>query len=101
MMAQNPCGSLRKSASATSAKNAQVIEIACGTGLRKSAEVCGTDLKKANEINAEVCGSVAELDPPLKRATSAPPSSRVGRADLIAPIHTSSIPAMRKMAGRS
>jgi hypothetical protein len=68
---------------------------------RKSTEVNGSRQKKSNEISTEVYGSVTEVIPPLKRATSAPPSSRVGRADLIAPIHTPSIPAMRKMAGRS
>lgn len=74
MMAQNPCGSLRNLTSATSAKNTQVIEIACGTYLRKSAEVCGTDLKKPNEINAEVCGSVAELTPPYRGTSASPPN---------------------------
>jgi hypothetical protein len=48
--------------------------------LRKSAEVCGSRTLKPAENRAEVCGSVAEVRPPLKRATSAPPSSRFGRA---------------------
>lgn len=45
---------------------------------RKSTEVNGSRLKKPNEISTEVYGSVTEVRPPLKRATSAPPSSRIG-----------------------
>ena len=39
--------------------------------LRKSAEVCGGSSLKPAENRAEVCGTVAEVRPPLKRATSA------------------------------
>ena len=35
-------------------------------GLRNSAEVCGTSLLKPAENRAEVCGSVAEVRPPLR-----------------------------------
>lgn len=45
---------------------------------RKSTEVNGSRSKKVNENSTEVYGSVTEVRPPLKRATSAPPSSRVG-----------------------
>lgn len=46
--------------------------------LRKSTEVYGSRTLKPAENRTEVYGSVTEVRPPLKRATSAPPSSRVG-----------------------
>lgn len=41
------------------------------SALRKSAEVCGSRYLEPAENRAEVCGTVAEVRPPLKRATSA------------------------------
>lgn len=73
--------SLRKSAEPNFRKSQKPQKSAI-LPLRKSAEVCGTSLLKPAENRAEVCGSVAEVRPPLKRATSAPPSSRVGQGDL-------------------
>lgn len=70
MSAENTCGSLPEATSATSANISQVIDFACGGRLRKSAEVCGSNALKPAEMLAEVCGTVAEVSPPLKRATS-------------------------------
>ena len=68
------CGSLRNITFRTSAVMTQVLEITCGSLLRKSAEVCGTTYRNVLKLLAEVCGGLAEVSPPL----NPPAGVRVG-----------------------
>lgn len=71
--------SLRKSAE-VEFRETQEWRISAIFALRKSAEVCGSRIRKPAENRAEVCGTVAEVRPPLKRATSAVALLEVRRA---------------------
>ena len=69
--------SARKSTEVDLSKSQKPQKTAIFTS-RKSTEVYGSPLLKPAENRTEVYGSVTEVRPPLKRATSVPPSSRIG-----------------------